>query len=287
MRRRLRLALTAPMVAGAAVVLAGTARADAVADGQAAYDRHDLAGALAIWSEAARAGNARAAFDLGLLYDLTSPLPDHAAKAFGWYQQAAQAGLADAEFNVAVMLDSGQGVARDGAAAALWYGRAAAHGNARAAYDLAQLYAAGDGVALNSAMAAAWARRAVARGIPAAARFEDAEERAGTGTLQAVLPEPAAVVGGGHGAAELVWLAPQQPVAAHYVVEIDAIDDGRLRPVAQQSTAVSAALIDLPAGHSGRYVWRVYSVADRAPRYAAGPWGLLAPAAGLIEAARD
>jgi hypothetical protein len=186
MRRRLRLALTAPMVAGVAVVLAGTARADAVADGQAAYDRHDLAGALAIWSEAARAGNARAAFDLGLLYDLTSPLPDHAAKAFGWYQQAAQAGLADAEFNVAVMLDSGQGVARDGAAAALWYGRAAAHGNARAAYDLAQLYAAGDGVALNPAMAAAWARRAVARGIPAAARFQRSDERSATGALQAV-----------------------------------------------------------------------------------------------------
>jgi hypothetical protein len=247
MRRRLRLALTAPMVAGVAVVLAGTARADAVADGQAAYDRHDLAGALAIWSEAARAGNARAAFDLGLLYDLTSPLPDHAAKAFGWYQQAAQAGLADAEFNVAVMLDSGQGVARDGAAAALWYGRAAAHGNARAAYDLAQLYAAGDGVALNPAMAAAWARRAVARGIPAAARFQRSD----------------------------------------YVVEIDAIDDGRLRPVAHQSTAVSAALIDLPAGNSGRYVWRVYSVADRAPDYAAGPWQQLVPAAGLIEAARD
>jgi hypothetical protein len=286
MRRRLRLALTAPMVAGAAVVLAGTARADAVADGQAAYDRHDLAGALAIWSEAARAGNARAAFDLGLLYDLTSPLPDHAAKAFGWYQQAAQAGLADAEFNVAVMLDSGQGVARDGAAAALWYGRAAAHGNARAAYDLAQLYAAGDGVALNPAMAAAWARRAVARGIPAAARFQRSDERSATGALQ-VVPEPTAVVGGGHAAAELVWLAPQQPVAAHYVVEIDAIDDGRLRPVAHQSTAVSAALIDLPAGNSGRYVWRVYSVADRAPDYAAGPWQQLVPAAGLIEAARD
>ena len=117
--------------------------------GQAAYATGRFVEALRIWRPLAESGDPRAAFGLGLLYDLGEGVGQDAAAAYVWYRTAAEAGVVAAEFNIAVMCDSGVGTARNAAEAAVWYARAAAHGIARAEYNLAQLYAAGDGVPRN------------------------------------------------------------------------------------------------------------------------------------------
>ena len=136
--------------------------------GQSAYAAGRFVEALRIWRPLAESGDPRAAFGLGLLYDLGEGVGQDAAAAYVWYRTAAEAGVGPAEFNIAVMCDSGVGTARNAAEAAVWYARAAAHGIARAEYNLAQLYAAGDGVPRNLDVAKAWYAAAAADGLSAA-----------------------------------------------------------------------------------------------------------------------
>jgi len=166
-----------------------TEKSDSSDPGQSAYAAGRFIDALRIWRPRAEQGDARAAFGLGLLYDLGEGVGQDAAAAYGWYLRAAEAGYVLAEFNLAVMCDSGTGTARNATEAALWYARAAAHGYARAEYDLAQLYQAGDGVPRNLDMAASWYADAAAHGLSAAARKVASlrEER-----QAAVSPDPAA-----------------------------------------------------------------------------------------------
>ncbi len=147
-----------------------TKESDSSDAGQSAYAHGRFIDALRIWRPRAEQGDARAAFGLGLLYDLGEGVGQDAAAAHGWYRRAAEAGYVLAEFNLAVMCDSGVGTARNPTEAALWYARAAAHGYARAEYDLAQLYQAGDGVPRNLDVAASWYAAAAAHGLSAAAR---------------------------------------------------------------------------------------------------------------------
>jgi len=107
--------------------------------GQSAYATGRFVEALRIWRPLAESGDPRAAFGLGLLYDLGEGVGQDAAAAYVWYRTAAEAGVVAAEFNIAVMCDSGVGTARNAAEAAVWYASAAAHGIARAEYNLAQL----------------------------------------------------------------------------------------------------------------------------------------------------
>jgi TPR repeat protein len=72
-------------------------------------------------------GDPRAAFGLGLLYNLGEGVGQDAVAAYLWYRRAAEAGFVPAEFNIAVMYDSGLGTARNAAEAAVWYASAAAH----------------------------------------------------------------------------------------------------------------------------------------------------------------
>src|ERR1700730_5264276 len=116
-------------------------------DARRAFDAGLFEKARHLWLPLAAAGDAEAALNLGLLYDLGRGVPPDSSTAYRWYRQAADAG-----------------VPRDGAEAALWYARAAAGGYNRAQYALAQLYAAGDGVPRNPATAEAWYRAAAARG---------------------------------------------------------------------------------------------------------------------------
>ena len=137
--------------------------------GQSAYAAGRFIDALRMWRPLADSGDPRAAFGLGLLYDLGEGVGQDAAAAYVWYRRAAEAGFVLAEFNIAVMCDSGLGTAHNPPEAALWYASAAAHGNARAEYNLAQLYRAGEGVPRNLEMAEAWYTAAAAHGLAAAA----------------------------------------------------------------------------------------------------------------------
>jgi len=237
-----------------------------------------------LWLPLAAAGDAEAALNLGLLYDLGHGVPHDPSTAYRWYRQAAEAGLAQAAFNVAVMLDSGVDVHRDGAEAALWYARAAAGGHNRAQYALAQLYEAGDGVPRNPATAQAWYRAAARGGLGAASARLSELLRAGRGTatppprdlppVRAVPVAPVDVVltaGRNPSKVALVWNTPEQPAPVEYYVELRALDAFGSHEISASYVEASATLVVLP-GTPQRYVWRVYAVARSGTHYASSAW---------------
>jgi TPR repeat protein len=252
--------------------------------GQSAYADGRFVDALRIWRPRAEQGDARAAFGLGLLYDLGEGVGQDAAAAYGWYRRAAETGHVLAEFNIAVLCDSGTGTARNPTEAALWYARAAAHGYARAEYDLAQLYEAGDGVPRNIDMAASWYAAAAARGLPAAARkVESLREQdpdttsssAATPTLIPAVPtgphvtSPSAT--GGSVQVELSWAAPAQAVPVDFFVQVLALDAAGAHRAFTRFSKQSAVLASLPPAPAN-YAWRVYTVAASVPDYVPSAW---------------
>jgi len=254
--------------------------------GQSAYAAGRFIDALRIWRPRAEQGDARAAFGLGLLYDLGEGVAQDAAAAYRWYRRAAEAGYVLAEFNLAVMCDSGTGTARNTTDAALWYARAAAHGYARAEYNLGQLYQAGDGVPRNLDMAARWYAVAAGHGLSAAARKVASlrEERrqtmlssdAGKPTLAPAVPtgpRPVTSLSGTDESVqvELSWAAPAQPVAVDFFVEVLAIDTAGPHRVFTSFSKQSAVLVSLPQVRAD-YVWRIYTVAASVADYVPSPW---------------
>jgi hypothetical protein len=302
------IALLSPLAFAPACAYAvsqeATERSDSSDPGQSAYAAGRFIDALRIWRPRAEQGDARAAFGLGLLYDLGEGVGEDAAAAYGWYRRAAEAGYVLAEFNIAVMCDSGTGTARNATEAALWYARAAAHGYARAEYDLAQLYQAGDGVPRNLDMAANWYADAAAHGLSAAARKVASlrEERqaavsplgppdrvaslrderheavspnaAKTTLVPAVPTEPStpASATGKSVQVELSWAAPAEPVPVDFFVQVLALDTAGAHHRAFTSFSNrSAVLVPLPRG-AATYVWRVYTVAASVPDYVPSAW---------------
>jgi hypothetical protein len=264
-------------------------------DARRAFDAGRFDEARHLWLPLAAAGDAEAALDLGLLYDLGRGVSQDFSTAYRWYRHAAEAGLAQAAFNVAVMLDSGAGVPRDSAEAALWYAKAAANGHHRAQYALAQLYAAGDGVPRNPATAAAWYRAAARGGLRAASarlpglpRPERAAASHPPGSLSPVRPFPVAPVdavlptGQNPLKVALVWNTPEQPVPVKYYVELRALDAFGSREVFASYVEASATLVELP-GAPQLYVWRVYAVARSGAHYATSSWNSFSISKGAAD----
>ncbi len=252
--------------------------------GQSAYANGRFIDALRIWRPRAEQGDARAAFGLGLLYDLGEGVGQDAAAAYGWYRRAAEAGHVLAEFNLGVMCDSGTGAARNATEAALWYARAAAHGYARAEYNLAQLYEAGEGVPRNLDMAASWYAAAAAHGLSAAAHKVESlrEDRraavsphASQPTLAPAVPtgppETSAPGAGESVEVELSWAAPAEPAPVDYFVQVLALDGGGAHHAFGSFLKQSAVLVSLPRAPAN-YAWRVYTVAASVPDYVPSAW---------------
>ena len=96
--------------------------------------------------ERAKAGNAMAQYNLGLMYDKGEGVPQDKAEAVKWYRKAAEQGDADAQVNLGFMYGNGDGVPKDYAEAAKWYHKAAEQGHGFAQNNLAIMYRLGDGV---------------------------------------------------------------------------------------------------------------------------------------------
>ena len=252
--------------------------------GQSAYATGRFVDALRIWRPLAENGDPRAAFGLGLLYDLGEGVGQDAAAAYLWYRRAAEAGFVPAEFNIAVMYDSGLGTPRNPAEAAVWYASAAAHGNGRAEYNLAQLYASGDGVPRNLDVAQAWYAAAAAHGLSAASSKLAAlrENRAATAApaaaklaLTAAIPKGPIVTptlkSGEDAFVELSWTAPAQAASVNFFVQVLALDAAGAHPAFASYLNQSAILARLPSTPAA-YAWRVYTVATSVPDYVPSAW---------------
>jgi localization factor PodJL len=114
---------------------------------------------------AATAGDAAAAYEVGVRFAEGRGVPADMAEAAHWFERAAVKGLAPAQFRYGSLLEKGQGVKKDLAQARRLYLAAAAKGNAKAMHNLAVLYAEGIDGKPEYAVAAQWFRKAADRGV--------------------------------------------------------------------------------------------------------------------------
>jgi localization factor PodJL len=114
---------------------------------------------------AALAGDAAAAYEIGARFAEGRGVAANQEEAARWYERAADKGLAPAQFRYAAMLEKGRGVKKDLAQARRLYLAAASKGNAKAMHNLAVLYAEGVDGKPDYATAAQWFRKAAEHGV--------------------------------------------------------------------------------------------------------------------------
>lgn len=97
-----------------------------------AYLRGDYENAQKEIEFLAYGGEARAQYDLGLMYDQGQGVQQSDVKAKEWYERAAQQGEPRAQYNLGLMYLNGQGVPPDVVKAYYWISLSANRGNTRA-----------------------------------------------------------------------------------------------------------------------------------------------------------
>jgi TPR repeat protein len=133
--------LSALILAASLLMLSTVAWSGDFRKGWDAYNSLDYATAKAEWEALADAGDAKAAYGMGLLYGNGFGVDMNDELALKYYGIAAQQGHADAAFNLAVMHQNGWGVPPSDEVANKWYLVAANKGNTEAQMALGRYYA--------------------------------------------------------------------------------------------------------------------------------------------------
>jgi hypothetical protein len=115
--------------------------------------------------KAARLGDVKAQYELGVLaVQPETGSPDYGKAAY-WFREAAVQGNSSAQYNLGVLYEHGLGVGQDDVRALLWYHSAAEQGHGRAQYNLGVFYAQGRGIPTDYGEAQRWFKRAADQGI--------------------------------------------------------------------------------------------------------------------------
>ncbi len=117
------------------------------------------------YKQAANAGIATAAYNLGTLYYNGQGFPQDYATARHWFETAAKRNDPYAEFQLGMMYGNGKGVDQDPNAELRWYLKAAEQGLSAAQYNLAVMYHNAEGVAQDDVKALAWLLLAQRSGV--------------------------------------------------------------------------------------------------------------------------
>lgn len=182
----LRAAALAGVIAlTASPLLPDAALAQDYAAGLDAYDRGEFQQAIEILQPLADAGDARAQYGLGKIYETGGgPVTADPEKAVFWYNKSAQQGVAAAQNNLALMYAEGRGVDQNKPEAFALWEAAARGGHPHAQYNMGLLFYRGEGVERDVSKAAAWFGQAAENGL-AEAQFAVAEmHRLGVGLPQ-------------------------------------------------------------------------------------------------------
>ena len=155
------------------VCLAVPAWADYKA-GEDAYNRGDFATALREWRPLAEQGDARAQYDLGVLYRKGRGVPQDDVQARQWYEKASAQGQAKAQYNLGTLYLNGSGVPKDYQQALRWFRMAADQGEALAQTKIGIMYDDGQGVPHDFVQAHKWYNLAATNGDKPAAELRDA-----------------------------------------------------------------------------------------------------------------
>jgi TPR repeat protein len=110
-----------------ALALLAPAQAASFRSGVAAFNRENFNAAGVIFGPLAEAGDARAQFYLGFMYETGRGVPQDYVTAAYWYRRAANQGDTAAQCRLGLLYDKGQGVAQSYIEAHKWLDLAAAH----------------------------------------------------------------------------------------------------------------------------------------------------------------
>jgi uncharacterized protein len=122
------------------------ARADDYAKGIEAFEARKFDQARKVFLALANAGDARAQYRVGAMYDFgIGGAADHTT-AFEWYRKSAAGDNADAQYALGEHLMTARDQHSNPAEAIAWYRKAAAHGHLQAFLLLATCYRDGTGV---------------------------------------------------------------------------------------------------------------------------------------------
>ena len=133
---------------------AGSARADAVADGLNAVTRGDYAAARAIWMTVAepgkgQPGDARAQYFMGVIYEQGNGVPQDISAATHWFGLSAAQGDKHAQNNLGEIYYHGRGVPVDLKRALGYFEQAAGQGDAEGEFALGLMLARGEALPVN------------------------------------------------------------------------------------------------------------------------------------------
>ncbi|MCW8917444.1 MAG: sel1 repeat family protein [Gammaproteobacteria bacterium] len=129
------------------LTLSHPAGAGPLDDGLAAFNAGDYAQAFAIWKPLAEAGDIKARYNLGLMFQQGLGVAKDPHQARQLFAAAAKQGDADAQYQLGFIYYQGEGVFRSNKDAHHWWSLAAAQHHPRAQYNLAVLHAYGIGIA--------------------------------------------------------------------------------------------------------------------------------------------
>ena len=108
------------------------------------------------WKRAAEQGDAKAQFNLGLMYFTGAGVVQDYKQAIKWYTKAAEQGNAQAQYLLAGLYLKGEGVTQDFKQAFTWANKSAEQGEANAQYFLGGMYFGGKGVDADLEKAHVW-----------------------------------------------------------------------------------------------------------------------------------
>ena len=115
-------------------------------DGLTAFTTGNYPQAYTLWKPLAEAGDARARYNLGLMFQQGLGVEKNPQQARLLFAAAAKQGDADAQYQLGFIYYQGEGVFRSNQGAHRWWGLAAAQHHPRAQYNLGVLYAYGIGI---------------------------------------------------------------------------------------------------------------------------------------------
>jgi len=122
------------------------------------------AGSYQTCHKEALAGDDKAQYNLGVMYEGGRGISQDYKEAMKWYRKAANQGFALAQYNLGDMYVHGHGTSQDYKEAMKWYRKAANQGLAQAQYNLGVMYARGQGVIQDYNEAKKWYRKAANQG---------------------------------------------------------------------------------------------------------------------------
>lgn len=149
-------------------LFAGTARADAFSDAQAAYQTGYYSKAADLFLAEANQGRAAAQVFMGHMFDHGLGMRQDYGQAMAWYRRAADQGNPNAQFAIGVLYRRGLGVKADDKQAVAWYRQAAEQGHSAAENNLGYMLQMGMGIEQDLQQAAAMYHRAAIKGLGSA-----------------------------------------------------------------------------------------------------------------------